>query len=156
MARPNTAGPSFQYEVAGNSLGATQQQQQYDQTFEEYQQQNHMQGRHPHQQQQRPGSAVPAAHAALRGGPGSDASFSFGMGPGPAWQQQGQALSPPQQQRPGMPGAGPAVPPGAGPVDDESLTTAALGLLEDAIRDALRTNRSVSEGSRDKLMKMFK
>jgi hypothetical protein len=41
-------------------------------------------------------------------------------------------------------------------VDDESLTTAALGLLEDAIRDALRTNRSVSEGSRDKLMKMFK
>lgn len=154
MARPNTAGPSFQYEVAGNSLGAAQQQQ-YDQTFEEYQQQNHMQGRHP---QQRPGSAVPAAHAALRGGPGSDASFSFGMGPGPAqqgpaWQQQGQALSPPQQ-RPGMPGAGPAVPGAA--LNDESLSTAALGLLEDAIRDALRTNRSVSEGSRDKLMKMFK
>ena len=36
------------------------------------------------------------------------------------------------------------------------LTEAHLMTLEDAIRDAVRVKRSVHEGSKDSLMKMFK
>ena len=38
----------------------------------------------------------------------------------------------------------------------EALNGAALGLIEDAIRDALRAKRSVQEGSLEVLTRMFR